>query len=79
MNSRLLTLYREYIATVDSMYNGQRTTAEIHQLDAQRLLLHDELCRLTGVARSADMYRHAKTELLRARMGGIQADDYEEE
>jgi hypothetical protein len=78
-NNRLITLYREYIATVDSMYNGNHTTAEIRQLDSERILLHDELCRLTGLARGADMYRHAKNELHRARMGGISADDYEED
>lgn len=79
MNSRLLTLCKEYIQTVDSMYNGQHTTAEIRVLDSQRQLLHDELCRLTGLSKSADMYRHAKDELHRARMGGLSADDYEED
>jgi hypothetical protein len=69
-NNRLLTLCQEYIATVDAMRSGQYTVDELRTLDSERQLLHDELCRLTGYSRRADMYRAARLIL---RDGGIDA------
>ena len=65
---QLLTLAREYIATVDAMRSGQYTTDELRALDSERQYLHNELCRLTSYTRRADMYRAAS---LIIRNGGI--------
>ena len=68
--NRLIILAQEYIQTVDAMRSGQYTVDELRTLDSERQLLHDELCRLTGYSRRADMYRAARLIL---RDGGIDA------
>ncbi len=50
------------------MRSGQYTTEELHTLDSERQNLHNELCRLTGYSRRADMYRVAS---LIIRDGGL--------
>ena len=69
-DSHVLTLAHEYLETVDQIRSGQFTTEEIYQLDSQRQLLHNELCRLTGYNRNVDMYRAAR---LIIRDGGYDA------
>lgn len=64
----LLSLCREYRETVDAIRSGRFSVEEIHQLDSERQGLHNELIRLTGYDRSADMYRVAR---LIIRNGGI--------
>lgn len=72
MDAYTIQLCREYIETVDAMRSGRYSTEEIHQLDSQRLLLHDELCNLLRVDRKTDMYRRARAVLMAARGSNLQ-------
>lgn len=58
-NAHTVQIAREYVAVVDAMRSGQYTTDELRQLDSERQGLHNDLIRLTGYARSTDMYRAA--------------------
>lgn len=60
MQEYIVSLAREYLETVDNIRSGRFTTDEIYQLDSQRQLLHNELCRITGYDRRIDMYRAAR-------------------
>lgn len=71
-DTRVLALCSEYVHTVDAMRSGRYTTDEIHTLDSERILLHDELCRLLTLDRSVDMYRRAKALLLHGKGGNVQ-------
>ncbi|NOK59142.1 MAG: hypothetical protein GFH27_549283n398 [Chloroflexi bacterium AL-W] len=72
MDTYLVSLCEEYVSLVDAMRDGQHTTEEIRQLDSQRLVTHDELCRYTNKDKSFDMYAYAKTVLHASRGGNIQ-------
>jgi hypothetical protein len=70
IDTYLISLCREYTTLVDAMRSGQHTTEEIRQLDSQRQVTHNEICRYTGQDRSADMYTYARAVLHAARAGG---------
>lgn len=70
MHPSLIALCEAYVQLVNDMRSGQYTTAEIRQLDRQRQVTHNELCRITGLDPSDDMYAYAKAVLLAARAGG---------
>ena len=62
--ARLRTLAEEYVTFVEGMRNGQYADSdEWQQLSSARMLVHDELLRLTGMTRCDDMYRYCR-ELL---------------
>ena len=69
MHPYLISLCEEYVQLVNDMRSGQYTIAEIRQLDSQRQVTHNELCRITGLDPSDDMYAYAKAVLLAARAG----------
>jgi len=56
----IVSIAREYLETVDQIRSGRFSTEEIYQLDSQRQLLHNEMCRITGYSRNIDMYRAAR-------------------
>lgn len=68
MDDHLIVLAREYIEIVDQIRNGAYD--DFQTADSQRMLLHDDLCRLTRLDRSEDMYRHCKNILHDARAQG---------
>jgi hypothetical protein len=70
MHPYLISLCEEYVQLVDAMRHGRYTAAELRELDSQRQVTHNELCRITGLDPSDDMYAHAKAVLLAARAGG---------
>lgn len=72
VDSYLVSLCREYVEYVDAMRSGQYSIVEIRQIDSQRQIAHDELCRYTGYDRNVDMYAYAKRVLYAARGGNIQ-------
>lgn len=72
IDAYIVSLCRDYIEAVDAMRSGLYTTEEIQVFDSQRILVHDELCRLLALDRSVDMYRRAKAILLHAKGGNIQ-------
>ena len=72
VDTHTLTLLREYCEHVDMMRSGRFTTDELHTLDSERILLHDRLCELLGLARSVDMYRRAQAILMYARGANLQ-------
>lgn len=65
-----LILAREYLDVIANIRSGQFTTDEIYQLDSERQLLHNDLCRILGYDRNVDMYRVAQMLL---RDGGYDA------
>lgn len=67
IDSYIISLCRDYIETVDAMRSGLYTTEDIHTLDSQRILVHDELCRLLALDKSVDMYRRVKAILMAAK------------
>lgn len=71
MDRYLLGMARDYVALVDAMQHGQYTRAEIHTLDSDRQVLHNQLRQYTGLD-PADMYAYCRALLLAARAGGIQ-------
>lgn len=60
MHPYLVTLCRDYIALVDAMGQPGYTQAELHALDSQRQVTHNQLIELTGKGRGEDMYRYAR-------------------
>jgi len=62
--SRLQALAEEYVAYVDAMRGGQYADSdEWQRLSSERMLLHDELLRLTGMTRRDDMYAYCRAVL----------------
>lgn len=72
MHPYLISLCREYVDLVDNMRSGNFTVAEIRQLDSERQNTHNELCNITGMSHSEDMYAYAKAVLMAARGGNYQ-------
>lgn len=72
MDPYLISLAKEYCELVDGMRSGTFSLEELHELDSQRQTTHLELCRITGMSHSADMYRYARTVVLAARGGNFQ-------
>lgn len=62
--SRLQALAEEYVAYVDAMRGGQYADSdEWQRLSSERMLVHDELLRLTGMTRRNDMYVYCRAVL----------------
>jgi len=69
MAARNRLLAEEYVGFVDAMRGGQYADSEEwQQLSSARMLVHDELLRLTGMTRHDDMYGYCRA-LLSGRMG----------
>jgi hypothetical protein len=63
-NTRLRLLAEEYVSYVEAMRNGQYADSdEWQQLSSARMLVHDDLLRLTGMTRRDDMYRYCREVL----------------
>lgn len=56
MHPYLISLCREYVDLVDTMRSGNFTVVEIRQLDSERQNTHNELCTITRMSHSEDMY-----------------------
>ena len=50
MHPYLISLCQEYVQVVDAMRHGRYTAAELRELDSQRQVTHNDLCRITGLA-----------------------------
>ena len=79
MDNHVTMLCREYIRMVDDMRSGYYSTEEIRQLDSDRILLHEELCKIMQQPHDDGMYQHAKNILHLARLAGSTSQDFEEE
>jgi hypothetical protein len=62
--ARLRLLAEEYVTLVEAMRSGQYADSdEWQQLSSERMLVHDELLRLTGLTRRNDMYAYCREVL----------------
>ena len=62
--SRMQALTEEYVAYVDAMRGGQYADSdEWQRLSSERILVHDELLRLTGMTQRNDMYVYCRAVL----------------
>lgn len=66
----LVTLCRDYLDLIREMASGRYSTADLHTLDSDRQLLHNELLRITGLDPADDMAAYARRVLHAARAGG---------
>ncbi len=71
MDPYLIGLARDYVDLVDAMGNGQYTRSELHTLDSDRQVLHNQLRQYTNLDPD-DMYAYCRALLLAARAGGYQ-------
>jgi hypothetical protein len=67
MDTHLIALCRDYVELVDLMRDSSVSRAELHQFDQQRQIAHIHLLEYTGMDRSVDMYRYARTVIHAAR------------
>ena len=66
--AHLRSLAEEYVTFVETMRAGQYTDSdEWQRLSSDRMLVHDELLRITGMTRRDDMYAFCR-ELLMQRL-----------
>lgn len=69
MDEHLLYLAAEYTELVDAMRFGRYDTHELHTLDSNRQVVHNQLREHTGLDPD-DMYQYCRAVLLAARAGG---------
>ena len=70
MDTHLVDLCSEYIEYVDASSSGMYPLEDLHQIDSQRQVTHNEILRYTHQDRSVDMYQFARVELMKARAEG---------
>lgn len=71
MDRYLIGLARDYVELVDAMQHGRYTRDELHTLDSDRQVLHNQLREYTGLDPD-DMHHYCRALLMAARAGGYQ-------